>query len=408
MTLDSTPIDFTPQIATRQSEWIARRRDLHRHPELGFQEVRTAGIVAETLTRLGLEVQTGVGQTGVVGVLEGATDGPTVLVRADMDALPITEENTADYVSQNPGVMHACGHDAHTTIALAVAELLCERRDAIAGRVKFVFQPAEEIGRGAQAMIQDGVLNDPAPDVSVGLHLANASPLGTLTLTEGPFMAGAGDFTIRVTGRGGHGAAPHEARDPIVAASAIVMALQTIVSRNLSPTESAAISVTSFQAGTAFNIIPPKAELRGTIRMFTPEVRDILITRMREIAQSVASAHGCAAELEVQELTLPVVNDSATMQRLRALFRRIRPDLPQITDYKTMLAEDMSYFLDAVPGAYFFVGSANAERDLAYPHHHPRFDFDEAVIPMATELLAAAVASFVMPGYTRDDDNAVV
>lgn len=399
-------IDFTPQIAARQSEWIARRRDLHRHPELGFQEVRTAGIVANTLRQLGLEVQTGVGQTGVVGVLEGAADGPTVLVRADMDALPITEENATDYVSQTPGVMHACGHDAHTTIALAVAELLSAQRAAIAGRVKFAFQPAEEIGRGAHAMIEDGALRDPAPDVALGLHLWNESPLGTLALTEGPFMAGAGDFSIHVSGRGGHGAAPHQTRDPIVAASAIVTALQTIITRSLPPIETGVISVTSFQAGTAFNIIPSRAELRGTIRMFTPEVRDILITRMREVAQHIAAAHGCAAELDVQELTLPVVNDPATMRRLQSLFKRIRPDLRQVTDYRTMLAEDVSYFLDAVPGAYFFVGSSNTARDLAYPHHHPRFDFDEAVIPLATELLVSAVASFVLPGYTRDDDAA--
>ena len=401
-------IDFTPQIAARQSEWIARRRDLHQHPELGFQEVRTAGIVAETLNRLGLEVQTGVGKTGVIGVLEGSGDGPTVLVRADMDALPITEENVVDYASKTPGVMHACGHDAHTTIALAVAELLSAQRDAIAGRVKFVFQPAEEIGRGAKAMIDDGALENPAPDVAVGLHLWNEGPLGTLAITEGPFMAGAGDFSIRVTGRGGHGAAPHETRDPIVAASAIVTALQTIVTRSLPPVESAVISVTSFQAGTAFNIIPSHAELRGTIRMFRPEVRDTLVRRMREIAESVAGAFGCTAELEVHELTLPVVNDPAITQRLRALFERTHPELRVVTGYQTMLAEDMSYFLDAVPGLYFFVGSSNAERNLVYPHHHPRFDFDEAVIPLAVELLATAVASFVMPGYTIDQQNDTV
>lgn len=391
-------IDFTPQIVARQNAWIERRRDLHRHPELGFQEVRTAGIVAAALNDLGLEVQTGVGKTGVVAVLDGASDGPTVLVRADMDALPIREENTTGYVSETPGVMHACGHDAHTSIALAVAELLAARRDQIAGRVKFVFQPAEEIGRGADAMIRDGALDDPAPDVALGLHLWNEQPLGTLALTEGPFMAGAGDFTIHVRGRGGHGAAPHETRDPIVAASAIVGALQTVITRSLPPVDSAVISVTSFQAGNAFNIIPPGAELRGTIRMFRPDVRDRLVTRMREIAQGVAQAYGCSAELEVQELTLPVVNDPAVTRRLRSLFARIRPDLPQRADVRTMLAEDMSYFLDAVPGAYFFVGSADAMRDLAYPHHHPRFDFDEAVIPLAVELLAAAVASYVLPG----------
>ncbi|RPI91905.1 MAG: amidohydrolase, partial [Chloroflexi bacterium] len=196
-------IDFKPQISARRSDWIARRRDLHRHPELGFQEVRTAGIVAGELTRLGLEVQTGVGKTGVVGLLEGDADGPTVLVRADMDALPVTEENDVDYASQTPGTMHACGHDGHTAVLLAVAELLSARRSQIAGRVKFIFQPAEEIGRGASAMIEDGVLRDPAPDVALGLHLWNEVPVGSVVLVDGPLMASAGDFEIRITGRGG-------------------------------------------------------------------------------------------------------------------------------------------------------------------------------------------------------------
>lgn len=397
---------FTPLITARQQGWIARRRDLHRYPELGFQEVRTAGIVAATLNRLGLEVQTGVGQTGVVGLLEGGHDGPTVLVRADMDALPITEENTTDYASQTPGVMHACGHDAHTTIALAVAELLSEHRAEIAGRVKFIFQPAEELGRGANAMIDEGVLEHPAPDVALGLHLWNESPVGVLALTAGPFMAGAGDFSIRVEGRGGHGAAPHETRDPIVAASAIVSALQTVITRSVPPVERAVISVTSFQAGTAFNVIPSRAELRGTIRMFRPEIRALLEARMREVTQGVAAAHGCTAELEIRDLMPPVTNDPAVTERLRRLFRQIRPDLEQVTDMYTMFAEDMAYFLDAVPGTYFFVGSSDPARGLDYPHHHPRFDFDEAVIPLAVELMTAAVASYVLPGYTAADEAA--
>ncbi|MCD4686059.1 MAG: amidohydrolase [Anaerolineae bacterium] len=392
-------IDFKPTITARKAAWIARRRDLHQHPELGFEEVRTAGIVAAELARLGLEVQTGVGQTGVVGLLEGAADGPTILVRADMDALPIQEENTVDYASQTPNTMHACGHDGHTTIALAVAELLSAHRDQIKGRVKFVFQPAEEIGRGAEAMIKDGVLDDPTPDVALGLHVWNEVPVGTVALIDGPMMAAAGDFSITVTGRGGHGALPHEAADPIVAASQIVTALQTIVSRSVNPVDVAVLSVTEFKAGDSFNVIPPDAQLRGTIRAFDTAVIDLLANRLREIAAQIASALGCSAEAHVEQLTLPVVNAPEVNAQLRPVFAQVAPEVQVISDFRTMAAEDMSYFLDAVPGTFFFVGSANPERALDYPHHHPRFDFDDdAVIPLAVDLLASAVASYVLPG----------
>jgi amidohydrolase len=390
-------IDFKSQIAARQSDWIARRRDLHSHPELGFTEIRTAGIVANELARLGLEVQTGVGQTGVVAVLEGDADGPTVLVRADMDALPIHEENEVDYVSQTPGVMHACGHDGHTTVLLAVAELLSAQRAQIAGRVKFVFQPAEEIGRGALAMIDDGVLFDPAPEVALGLHLWNEVPLGTVALVDGPMMASAGDFQIKVTGRGGHGGIPHEARDPIVAASQIVLALQTIVSRNLKPTEAGVVSVTMFKAGDSYNVIPPAVLLRGTVRAFKTEVMALLTERIRGIAEGIAESMGCSAEVYVEQLTLPVVNTPAVNARLRPVFEQVAPDVLLLDNFRMMVAEDMSYFLDKLPGTFFLVGSANPQRHLDYPHHHPRFDFDEAAIPLAVELLAAAVASYVLP-----------
>lgn len=393
-----TVIDFKPQIEARQDDWIARRRDLHRHPELGFQEVRTAGIVAETLARLGLEVQTGVGKTGVIGILEGEQDGPTVLVRADMDALPILEENAVDYASQTPGTMHACGHDAHTSIGLAVAELLTAERQRIRGRIKFVFQPAEELGMGASAMIEDGALLNPKPDVALGLHLWNERPVGQVALTDGPFMAAAGDFTIRINGKGGHGALPQLTNDPVLAASTVVTALQSIVSRNVSPTDVAVVSVTYIRAGETFNVIPPTAEIRGTVRAFTREMADLLQQRVGQIATGVAQSLGCTAEVEVAYLTLPVVNAPEVNARLRPVFERVAPELEIVTGYRTMLAEDVSYFLDAVPGTFFFVGSANAERGLDYPHHHPRFDFDERVIPLAVDLLASAVASYVLPG----------
>jgi amidohydrolase len=390
-------IDFKPHIRARQDAWIARRRDLHQHPELAFKETRTAGIVAEQLTRLGLEVQTGVGQTGVVGMLAGDLDGPTVLVRADMDALPIHEENDTDYVSQHPGVMHACGHDGHTTIALAVAELLSDYRDQIAGRIKFVFQPAEEIGTGAEAMIDDGVLDNPVPDVALGLHLWNETPVGSVALVDGPLMASAGDFSITVTGKGGHGGLPQESRDPIVAASQLVVSLQTIISRNLDPTATGVVSVTEFKAGDSFNVIPPTAMLRGTMRAFTTDVIALLQNRIRELAEGIAVAFECSAEVQVEQLTLPVINSAEVNAHLRDVFAIVAPDIHILSDYKTMLAEDMSYFLNAVPGTFFFVGSANPERGLDYPHHHPRFDFDESVIPLAVELMAAAAASYVLP-----------
>jgi len=390
-------IDFKPHIAARKEDWIARRRDLHQHPELGFELPRTAGVVAAELARLGLEVQTGIGQSGVVGLLEGEAGGPTILVRADMDALPIQEENRVVYASQTPGKMHACGHDGHTTIALAVAELLSAYRSQMIGRVKFVFQPAEELGRGAAAMVADGVLREPVPDVAFGLHLWNDTPVGSVVLTDGPMMAAAGDFIIHVTGRGGHGALPHQARDPIVAASNIVLALQTIVSRNIGPLDAGVVSVTEFKAGDSFNVIPTTARLRGTIRAFQKEIIELLERRLREIAQGVASAQGCTTEVQVDQLTLPVVNSPEVNAGLRRVFSQVEPSVKLISDYRTMVAEDMSYFLDATPGTFFLVGSANPERDLDYPHHHPRFDFDESVIPLAVDLLASAVASYVIP-----------
>jgi amidohydrolase len=390
-------MDFKPLIRTRQGAWIACRRDLHRHPELGFDLPRTAGIVAAELDRLGLEVQRGVGQSGVVGLLEGHGDGPTVLVRADMDALPVQEENTTDYASETPGKMHACGHDGHTAVALAVAELLSAQRDRIAGRVKFVFQPAEEIGRGADAMIKDGVLRDPVPDVAIGLHLWNEVPVGSVALIDGPMMAAAGDVTIQITGRGGHGALPHETADPIVAASQIISALQTVVSRNVRPTDIGVVSITEFKAGDSFNVIPSTANLRGTIRAFRSEIMDLLAGRTREIAGGIAGALGCRAEVQVAQLTLPLVNAPEVNAQLRGVFAQVAPQIKLIGDYKTMAAEDMSYFLDAIPGTFFFVGAANPARGLDYPHHHPRFDFDEAAIPLAVDLLASAVASYVLP-----------
>lgn len=368
----------------------ALRRDFHMHPELGHQEIRTAGIVARELQSLGLEVTTGVGKTGVVALLEGARPGPVLLLRADMDALPITEETGAEYASRTPGVMHACGHDAHTAILLTVARLLTGLRSELPGTVKLVFQPAEEGMGGAEGMIADGVLENPKPDFTLGLHIWNEQPLGWLGLAAGPVMAGTEIFKLRIRGKGGHGAIPNLAVDPILAGAQVVTALQSIVSRNTPPLQAAVVSVTTFHGGEAFNVIPPQVELTGTIRTFDPEVRAMVLRRFDEIAQGVAGGLGCTVEIEHTRMTPALINDPQAIAAAQRAARRILPESRiETAGPLTMGGEDFAFMMEKVPGAFLFVGSANPERGLDYGHHHPKFDFDEAVLPRAAALLAA-------------------
>jgi amidohydrolase len=366
------------------------RRDFHLHPELGFQEVRTAGIVARELNQLGLEVTTGVGKTGVVAMLEGTGPGPTVLVRFDMDALPIQEETGAEYASTNAGVMHACGHDGHTAIGLTVARLLNNHRDMLNGTVKLVFQPAEEGLGGAKKMVEDGVLDNPRPDMSLALHLWNENPVGWIGVTPGPAMAASETFRVMITGSGGHGASPHQTVDPVLAAAHIVTALQSIVSRNVDPLQGAVVSVTVVQAGEAFNVIPSTAEIRGTIRTYLPEVRAMVLRRFAEIVHGVAGALGCQALVETREITLAVINDKKLSSLVQGVARQMFPDDNIVDDERTMGSEDMAYMMQEIPGCYFFIGSNNAARGLDAPHHHPRFDIDEDSLPKAAALMAAA------------------
>lgn len=391
-------LSFLEEARARRDWMVEQRRDFHRHPELAFQEVRTAGVVARRLSDLGLEVQAGIGKTGVVAVLEGAADGPTVLVRADMDALPILEENAADYVSQNAGVMHACGHDAHTTIGLTVAEMLAARRDQIRGRVKFIFQPAEEIGQGARAMIADGALSDPRPDLSIGLHVWNDLEVGKVAVMSGPSMAAADEFIIRIRGYGGHAAQPGQSRDPILAAAQIVSGLQAIVSRNVNPLDTAVLSVTTIHGGDAFNVIPELVEMKGTIRTFRKDVREMVHRRARAIIEGVAASFDCTGEFELTEMTLAVNNDSAIAEHIAALVEEQVGPQNLLRDLRTMGSEDMAYFMDDIPGCYFFVGSRNESRNLKYPHHNPRFDIDEEAMVIGASLLAKAAASYLIPG----------
>ncbi len=390
-----TALDFKAEADAMRDQLVARRRDLHEHPELAFEEIRTAGIVARELTNLGMEVQTGVGKTGVVALLEGAHDGPTVLVRADMDALPIQEENSFDYASTVPGKMHACGHDGHTSIALGVAKLLSQRRDQMAGRVKFVFQPAEEVGRGAQAMVDDGVLSNPRPDVSVGLHLWNSLPLGEIGIADGPTMAGASTFVIKVRGKGSHAASPHLGNDPVICAAQIALALQTIASRSVNPLETVVVSVTMIHAGDAFNVIPQTAEMRGTVRYYQRDVRDLVVARMGELCEHISAAMRCTAELDFAPMTIPVVNNPDVTAKLRHAFEPLVGVLN--TTERTMGAEDVSLYMDDIPGTYFFVGAKDQTQDAYYGHHHPRFSFDEDALPLGVALLSTAIAAYVLP-----------
>ena len=371
------------------------RRDIHRNPEIGFQEVRTAALVANELNEIGLEVQTGIGETGVVAVLDGEGSGPVILVRFDMDALPITEVTGASYASVNAGVMHACGHDGHVAIGLTVARMLSKRRDELNGSVKFVFQPAEEGLGGAKRMVDEGVLEDPRPDVCLALHLWNEKPVGWLGITPGPAMSASETFQVRVTGKGGHGAAPHYSVDPVLAAAQIVSALQSIVSRNVPPLESAVVTVTSIHGGEAFNVIPPEVELKGTIRTFDSSVRDLVFQRFREIVTGVAQSMGCKVEVELRRITPAVINDVTITNQVLDIASRILPKDTISTSTRTMGSEDMAYMMEEIPGCYFFVGSSNAEKKLDASHHHPSFDFDEEVLPYAAGLMAASVSSFL-------------
>jgi amidohydrolase len=375
---------------------IADRRHLHENPELGFHEHETARFVAERLRALGVEdIRTGINQTGITALVKGQQGpGRVVLVRADMDALPIHEENDVEYKSQNDGVMHACGHDAHTAILLAVTRLLMERRDQFKGTVKVLFQPAEEIfPGGANGMIREGVLEAPHVDAVLGLHMSQSDPLGEIHVAAGPVMAAADSFRIKIQGKGGHGAAPHECVDPILIGTQIVSALQSLVARETDPLEQAVVSVCAFHAGEAFNVIADTAELRGTVRTFTAELRDQMETRLTALAQNVAIAMRGEATVEYQRGYPASINDEGMVEIVREAAKQVVGEEKVITSKPQMGAEDFSYFLLERPGAFFFVGSKNEERGLVWGHHHPRFDIDEesmanGVGTMLTSILA--------------------
>jgi amidohydrolase len=378
---------ISPEIRALTESMIALRRDLRRHPELALQEMRTAGIVAERLKSLGYTVRTGLGKTGVTGLLRGGKPGKTVLLRADMDALPIHEETDVPWRSESPGVMHACGHDAHTAMGLTAAAVLARMAPSLAGSVLFMFQPAEEISRGAEAMLRDGALEGIQPDAALAVHVYNEWPAGTIAIGDGPTTASADRLTLTVTGRGGHGASPHLAIDPVVASAQIITALQTLVSRETPPLDAAILSITMLRAGTAFNIIPDTVEMTGTFRCLVPALRERLLASLARTVEGVAAAFRCTAGVKDEYLTPAVVNDPAVTRLARDVAAGIVGAERVITPTPLTGSEDAAYFWEKVPGCYAFIGSARPEWSPAPSLHNARFDLDESCLQVGAEFL---------------------
>ncbi len=368
------------------SSLTALRRRIHANPELAFNESATSALVVEGLTAAGYAPQSLAG-TGVVAVLDSGRPGRTVMLRADMDALPVQELNEHDYRSQKDGRMHACGHDGHTAIMLTVARRLAETGALQAGKVVFVFQPAEETGAGAKAMIDAGLLRDYAPDCCGGLHLWSEAPTGEVLVTNGPFMASMDRFEVTVTGRGGHGAIPQNARDPIVAAAQMITALQTIVARNIDPLQAAVMTVGSVRGGDHFNVIPQQCSFSGTVRTFSETVQAEVQAAFTRVLTGVAGALDVAVDIDYRRISLPVINAPQWCDVVRQCVDAVPGAALGPPDFRTMGAEDMAYFLQQVPGVYFFVGAGNPAVGATYPHHHPRFEIDEGALPVGVGLL---------------------
>ncbi|MBU6187053.1 MAG: amidohydrolase [Synechococcales bacterium] len=399
------PISSTPhlspiselrlQVRALQPQLTQWRRQLHRYPELGFNEHLTAGFIAQKLQEWGISHQTKVATTGIVATIPGGGEGPVLAIRADMDALPIHEENEVDYRSCHDGKMHACGHDGHVAIALGTAYYLAHHSHTFNGVVKIIFQPAEEGPGGARPMIEAGVLQNPDVDGIIGLHLWNNLPIGTVGVRSGALMAAVEGFSCKIFGKGGHGAMPHQTIDSIVVSAQVINALQTIVARNIDPIAAAVVTVGKLHGGTAMNVIADTTEMHGTVRYFDPALQAYFKQRIEQVIRGVCQSHGADYHLNYWHLYPPVINDCIMAELVRSVAATVvETPVGIVPDCQTMGGEDMSFFLQAVPGCYFFLGSANSHRHLNFPHHHPRFDFDESALPMGVELFIRCVEKF--------------
>jgi len=378
------------RIAAAAEELTEWRRDLHAHPEIGFEEVRTSQVVADKLASWGISVTRDIATTGLVGTLKVGTSDRAIGIRADMDALPMTEANLFPHASQNPGRMHACGHDGHTTMLLGAAKYLAETRN-FDGTVHFIFQPAEEGGGGGRVMVEEGLFERFPCDMVFGLHNDTAMPVGTMKAVIGSVSAASDRFWVHITGRGGHAARPQRSIDPVVIGSHIVLALQSILSRRLDPQEAAVISITQFHAGSAGNVIPEEATLNGTVRTLNPDVQDEIEPLMRQIIETTAAAHGATAVLDYERGYPPVVNAPSATERLALAASKIvglenvvREGPPR------MGGEDFSFMARKVPGCFIRVGQARADFGNV-PVHNPKYDFNDEILPLGSSLWAALV-----------------
>jgi amidohydrolase len=379
-----------------QPRLVEIRRDIHAHPELGLSETRTAELIAHILSELDIEVTENVGITGVVGLLKGAKPGNTILLRADMDCLEINELNDVSYKSQTEGLMHACGHDSHTTWLLGTAMILSELRDHIKGNVKFVFQPAEESEGGADRMIKAGVLENPKVDFALGAHVWPILESGKIGLKRGSMMAAPDRFSLKILGKGGHGAEPHNTIDPIAIACQVYMSLQTIISRKINPIDPAVISVTVFNAGTAHNIIPDRVEMMGTVRSLTPEIRAYVPGAMEKLIKGIVESNGAQYEFDYDPYYPPLINHDAGIDLVaEASANIIGAENTVMLPNPTMGGEDFSYFLEKVPGAFFVVGTKNEDKGIIYPLHNPRFNIDEDILHQAAAVMAESALIYL-------------
>jgi amidohydrolase len=363
-------------------ELVSLRRDFHRHPELGFQEHRTAEKVEGYLRGIGLTTHRMAG-TGVVALLEGSQPGPVLMLRADMDALPIQEETEIDYRSENAGVMHACGHDAHMAMLLVAAKILVERRDEIRGTIKFVFQPNEEIA-GALTMIEEGVLEDPKVDAVLGIHVWTPVASGNVAITHGTVMGGLDVFKIRIQGKGGHTGFPEDAVDPVIAAANLIQTTQIIQTREISDLLSTIIMFGKIQGGTKGNIVPDTVDLEGTIRFLYkggPESEEQPTERFVRVVEDVCRTHRCTCTIDIEHENIPLINDPEMVRMAREAAGEVFPDKTRIIDNRTIASEDFSEFSERVPGVFIFLGTGNPEKGTDIPHHNPKFNVDEEVLP---------------------------
>ncbi len=371
-------------------ELVEFRRDLHMHPELSFEEVRTPQLIAEYHRALGLDVRTEVGGRGVVATLKGGKPGKTVALRADFDALPINDEKDVPYKSTVPGVMHACGHDIHTAGLLGVAKVLSEVRDQLRGNVVFIHQFAEELTPGgAKPMIEDGCLD--GVDVIYGAHVHSPLETGKVGTVVGPAMATTDSFDLTVQGKGGHGATPHVTVDPIVVASHLILALQSIVSRQTDPLKSAVVTIGAIHGGNACNVIPERVHLKGTVRVFEPEVHKSVRESLERLVDQVCSAFGAEGILDYMFGYPTVVNHAEQTALVEDVVRQVVGEENLVTLAPMMGGEDFAYYLQKVPGTFFFVGGRNEDLKAVYPHHHPRFDVDERSMLVTGRIFIGAV-----------------